>query len=127
LLTRFQQGIDIGKLAWKLFPQGIDVHPDSFYPSAIADAAKRTQEYLYGDNLILYEASIMYQQMVSILDIMEKRDGKIYAYEVKSSVLISETYILDAAFQYYVMKGCGYKPEQFFIIHLKEGYDSNAQ
>jgi hypothetical protein len=25
------------------------------------------------------------------------------------------------------MKGCGYKPEQFFIIHLREGYNSNAQ
>ncbi|MDR0605579.1 MAG: hypothetical protein LBG80_14875 [Bacteroidales bacterium] len=127
LLARFQQGIDIGKLAWKLFPQGIDVHPASFSSVGINRAAKQTQNYLLSDNIILYEASIMYNQAFNILDILEKKGKKIYAYEVKSSVLISETYILDAAFQYYVMKGAGYRPEQFFIIHLKEGYDSLSQ
>jgi hypothetical protein len=126
-LARFQQGIDIGKLAWKLFPRGIDVHPVSFYPSGIAKAVEQTKEHLSCDNVTLYEASLLYNQAFNILDILEKKDGKIYAYEVKSSVLISETYLLDAAFQYYVMKGAGYKPEQFLMIHLKEGYDSNAQ
>jgi hypothetical protein len=127
LLARFQQGIDIGKLAWKLFPQGIDIHPASFFPSGISKAVEQTQQHLSLDNIILYEASIMYNQAFNILDILEKKEGKIYAYEVKSSVLISETYILDAAFQYYVMKGAGCQLEQFFIIHLKEGYDSSSQ
>ncbi|MDR1181591.1 MAG: hypothetical protein LBL13_06405 [Bacteroidales bacterium] len=127
LLARFQQGINIGKLAWELFPQGIDVHPLSFFPSGIIKAANLTQEYLSIDNVTLYEASIVYHQAISILDILEKRAGKIYAYEVKSSVSISETYIRDAAFQYYVMKGAGYEPEQFSIIHLNEGYDSTSQ
>ncbi|MDR2410076.1 MAG: hypothetical protein LBE13_18475 [Bacteroidales bacterium] len=127
LLARFQQGIDIGKLAWELFPQGIDVHPASFFPSGISKAVKQTQNHLSSDNIILYEASIMYNRAFNILDILQKKGKKIYAYEVKSSVLISETYILDAAFQYYVMKGAGYQPEQFFIIHLKEGYDSSSQ
>jgi hypothetical protein len=127
LLARFQQGVDVGKLAWKLFPQGVDVHPASFYPSGIAKAVEQTNEYLSSDNIILYEASMMYNQAINILDILEKKAGKIYAYEVKSSVYISETYILDAAFQYYVMKGAGRQPEQFSIIHLKEGCSRNSQ
>ncbi|MDR1459988.1 MAG: hypothetical protein LBI60_07215 [Bacteroidales bacterium] len=127
LLTRFRQGIDIGKLAWKLFPQGIDVHPLSFYPSGIAKAVEQTRECLSVGNIVLYEASLMHRQAINILDILEKKEEKIYAYEVKSSALISETYLLDAAFQYYVMKGSGYQPEQFFMIHLKEGYGSDSQ
>ncbi len=127
LLARFQQGVDIGKLAWELFPGGVDVHPASFFSSGLAKATQRTSEHLFFGDAILYEASFMYNRALAILDILVANEGKIYAYEVKSSVLISETYMMDAAFQYYVMKGAGYQPEQFSIIHLKEGYDSTSR
>jgi hypothetical protein len=127
LLARLRAGIKFGKLAWKLFPKGIDVHPFSFSSLGVITAAKLTQEYLSAKNITLFEASTVYHQAINILDILEKRAGKVYAYEVKSSVLISETYILDAAFQYYVMKGAGYEPKQFSIIHLNEGYDASSR
>jgi hypothetical protein len=127
LLERFRQGVEIGKLAWQLFPGGIDLNPRSAFPAAIIKAAEKTKEQLSFENTIIYEASFIHQPALAILDILVKENGKLFAYEVKSSVNISDTYIRDMAFQYYVMKGCGYRPEDFFIIHLNEGYDSTSQ
>lgn len=127
LLERFRQGVEIGKLAWELFPGGIDLSPRSAFPSAIVKAAEKTFEQLSSGNTIIYEASFIYQPVLTILDILVQKNGKLFAYEVKSSVDISDTYIRDMAFQYYVMKGCGYRPENFFIVHLNEGYDSTSK
>ena len=126
LLERFRQGTAIGKLAWQLFPNGIDLSPGSAFPIAIMKAAAKTSEKLSPENIIIYEASFLYQPTLAILDILVKENGKLFAYEVKSSVEISETYIRDMAFQYYVMNGAGYCPDTFCIVHLKEGYDSTS-
>ena len=128
LLERFRQGMEIGKLAWQLFPGGIDLSPRSPFPSAIIKAAEKTSQKLSSyTNTIIYEASFIHQPTLIILDILVKENGKLFAYEVKSSVNISQTYIRDAAFQYYVMKNAAYQPEDFFMIHLKETYDSRSQ
>lgn len=124
LLERFRQGVEIGKLAWQLFPGGIDLSPRSAFSSAIIKAAEKTSEQLSLKDTIIYEASFIHQPTLTILDILVKENGKLFAYEVKSSVDISQTYIRDMAFQYYVMKNAGYLPEDFFIIHLNEGYNS---
>jgi CRISPR/Cas system-associated exonuclease Cas4 (RecB family) len=57
------------------------------------------------------------------LDILVHTNGKWYAYEVKSSKKISETYIKDAAIQYYVIKASGLAIADFSIIYLNENYD----
>jgi len=126
LLERFRQGTAIGKLAWQLFPNGMDLSPGSAFPTAIIKAAAKTSEKLSSPNSIIYEASFFYQPTLAILDILVKEKGKLHAYEVKSSVEISQTYIRDMAFQYYVMNGAGYCPDTFCIVHLKEGYDSTS-
>jgi hypothetical protein len=126
LLERFRQGVEIGKLAWQLFPNGTDLSPASAFPSAIIRAAEKTAEQLSRKNTIIYEASFIRRPTLAILDILVKENEKLFAYEVKSSVDISQTYIRDMAFQYYVMKASGYCPEDFFIIHLNEGYESTS-
>ena len=46
--------------------------------------------------------------------------GEWIAYEVKSSYGISETFILDAAFQYYVISNSGLRLKDFKIIYASE-------
>ncbi|MDZ7740731.1 MAG: DUF2779 domain-containing protein [Bacteroidota bacterium] len=71
---------------------------------------------------IIYEATFQANEVLIMLDILKISEGKLMAYEVKSSRAISETYILDAALQYYVMQKAGFKPEEFSIIYINENY-----
>ena len=64
---------------------------------------------------------------MAALDIFEIRDGKYYAYEVKSSLRISNTYLLDAAIQYYIItqSGIPLKDFQIVIVNNEYVYDGN--
>ncbi len=120
LLKRFQIGIDFGLLALNFFPNGYDCTPKNKFPSSIAASAKDVAKILHNlDNVTLYEASFLANPLLSILDILVKKNNLLLAYEVKSSVIVSSTYIYDAAFQYYVMTLAGFQPDKFFIVHLK--------
>ena len=122
LLVRFQQGNHFGSLAWQLFPDGKDMTPKTQYPSTLLNAAEDVRNTLlqYQD-LILYEATFCYRPFICIMDMLVQQKGVLCAYEVKSSVNISPTYLNDVAYQYYVMSKAGFAPEQMNIVHLKEG------
>jgi hypothetical protein len=57
-----------------------------------------------------------------MLDILVLKDGKYHAYEVKSSLKISETYLTDAALQYYVIAGAGVPLDDFSLVHVNPDY-----
>ena len=122
-LAKFKRGTNIGILAQQLFPGGINLQPKS--PSQYRKAVKETNEYL-SDNKdqIIYEASFQSDQILVILDIMVRSAEKTFAYEVKSSKAISQTYLQDAALQYYVIENSGIKLEDFFIIYVHEDIDT---
>ncbi|MBO4739363.1 MAG: hypothetical protein J5606_07380 [Bacteroidales bacterium] len=122
LLRRFKQGTQFGRLAWLLFPNGMDMSPKTAFPNAIVRAAQHVEAcLLQNDNITLYEASFYSNSALTILDILVKKNNLLYAYEVKSSVEITPTYLNDAAFQYYVMTQAGFKPEKFYIVHMRAG------
>jgi hypothetical protein len=58
-----------------------------------------------------------------LLDILVKENGNWHAYEVKSSYKISDTYILDAAFQYYVITNTGMILNDFTIVYASDDLD----
>ena len=117
----FKRGTDIGVIARDLFPGGIDLSPRS--PSQYQRKVLETTEIIrQGKNKILYEAAFQYSQMLILLDILVKQDGLWIAYEVKSSLSITPTFLLDAAFQYYIMKNSGFAPEAFYLVYINENY-----
>lgn len=121
LLERFRQGNNFGRAAWQLFPHGLDCSPKFMSGAVLKIAAVQVHELLSSHcNRVLYEATFHYGSVVSILDILVKECNSLHAYEVKSSVEISETYMHDAAFQYYVMCKSGHTPQSFNIVHVKE-------
>jgi len=119
-LAVFSRGHSIGKLAWELFPGGIDAAPKS--SMQYEKALNLTQQLVFRQQPVIYEASFRFNQCLSILDILTIKEGVLEAYEVKSSLSITETYQMDAAFQYYVMKGAGFTPKRFSLIIVNKDY-----
>ncbi|MBR6952981.1 MAG: hypothetical protein IKH66_04140 [Campylobacter sp.] len=53
---RFQTGMDVGKLAQKLFGGGVEIE---FNPSDFGSMTKKTNELLQNDTKIIYEATFI--------------------------------------------------------------------
>jgi len=118
--AKFKRGTDVGKLARKLFPGGIDVSPPT--PFQYAKAVDQTKRLIAEQIHVIYEASFSFKGVLAALDILVFRDGKWFGYEVKSSLSISETYLNDAALQYYVITGCGIELADISIIYINKDY-----
>ena len=71
---------------------------------------------------VIYEAGFCFDYVMCFIDILVKENGKWYAYEVKSSTKVSETYIVDASLQYYIMKNSGLDIADISIIHIDNSY-----
>ncbi|HSL87125.1 MAG TPA: hypothetical protein VK861_09340, partial [Bacteroidales bacterium] len=101
----FTRGTNVGKLAQNLFPGGVDLSPPN--PFQYEKAAKLTQVKIQSGVKIFYEPSFIYDELLVAVDILVKQRNKWSIYEVKSSTSISDTYIMDAAVQYYVLRNSG--------------------
>jgi len=116
----FKRGTDVGILAQKLFPDGIDASPKLKFE--YDKAVKLTQELLLKKQKVIYEASFNFSDVLSIADIVVNEKSGLKVYEVKSSTSISETYIRDAALQYWVISNCGYMIKDFSITYINNQY-----
>lgn len=116
----FNRGNNVGILAQKIFPGGIDATPKK--RSDNLEAVRRTKELIEQGAEIIYEAAFQHEQVLAILDILVKKEGTWHAYEVKSSVKISQTYILDASLQYWVITGSGLPLTDISLITLNNKY-----
>ena len=112
----FKRGTDVGKLAQQLFPSGIDASPNSQFE--YDKAVKLTQKLLNDKQKIIYEASFNFNDVLAVADIVVNEKSGLKIFEVKSSTSISETYIRDAALQYWVISNCGYKIKDFSITYI---------
>lgn len=115
-LARFKRGHQFGSLAQRIFPGGVDLSPKSHFQ--YQKAVQTTQEAIRTNSYdIIYEAGFQSDRLLIFLDILVKKNGGWTAYEVKSSYKISDTFILDAAFQYYVIANYGLSLDDFFIVY----------
>ena len=121
----FHRGTDVGVLAQKLFPDGTEGTEGS--PPAYKKGLKKTGELILQGGKIIYEAAFQFNEVLSIADIVVKDKGKWNIYEVKSSTSISETYLNDAALQYYVISNSGIEINDFSIIHINNQYVRNGE
>ncbi len=115
----FKRGHDIGALAHQLFPGGINVvETDQNKGRAI----EYTKELIEKRTPVIYEATIVYNGVMVMVDILVLTNEGYFAYEVKSSVKVSEIYIKDACLQYYVVKNTLPELKDFFIVTINDGY-----
>lgn len=117
---KFDRGHRVGKLAHQLFPNGKDCSPPNpfSYDASIAATKLLIQQQFPA----IYEASFKYNGILAALDILVNKEGKWYACEVKSSFKISNTYLLDAAIQYYIITKSGVPLEDFSMVTINNEY-----
>lgn len=120
----FSRGSNVGVLARKLFPGGKDATMPGL--NKFAASVERTKQLIDLGVEVIYEAAFQHRKVLAVMDIMVKRDGKWYAYEVKSSLRISAAFQLDAALQYYVITNSGIPLEDISIVHINSSYVRNG-
>ncbi len=121
----FQTGIDVGMMARQLFPYGIDASPKTAfnYQQSVVDTA----QYIRNGANVIYEAAFQYDGIMAAIDILVQNNGKWYGFEVKSTSKVKEPFLLDAAFQFYVITRSGLPLEDISIVHLNTKYVRRGQ
>jgi hypothetical protein len=115
----FKRGHDVGFAAQQLFPGGIDVSVES---KNLQAAAQYTKELIEKKQSVIYEATFVFNHVLVMVDILVLDEKGYTAYEVKSSLKISETYIKDACLQYYVLKNILGNLNDFYLVNLNGEY-----
>ena len=116
----FSRGINVGKIAQDIFPGGVDVTPESVFKYSAS--VEKTRKLIEEGTEIIYEAAFIFNDVLAAVDMLVKRDGTWFAYEVKSSTRVSDVYRLDASLQYYVITNAGIALADFSILHLNNQY-----
>jgi hypothetical protein len=116
----FKRGTNVGELARMLFPGGKVAARGN--PPDYDKALKQTKVLIDKSANVIYEAAFMFDKVLSIADIVVRKDESWFIYEVKSSMSLSETYINDAALQYYVISNTGINVSDFFIVYINNQY-----
>jgi predicted RecB family nuclease len=116
----FDQGTEVGRLAQRLFPGGVEVaegHRQS------ADALATTRRLLAEGATVLYEPAFGYGGAFARVDILAAADdGRWDLYEVKSTARVKDEHITDAAVQAYAVEGSGLALRSINIVHLDTSY-----
>lgn len=115
----FNRGHAVGHLAQQLFPGGIDVSAQAKNSKA---AFELTQQLLSSNTHTIYEATFIFNGVLVMVDILHFDGEHWIAYEVKSSLKISEAYIKDACLQYYVLKNSLPSFNDLFLVTLNSNY-----
>ncbi|MES2681605.1 MAG: DUF2779 domain-containing protein [Bacteroidota bacterium] len=115
----FKRGHDVGFFAQQLFPAGIDV---SAQIKNSSEGIAITRSLIENKTPVIYEATFVHNGVLIMIDILVLNEGKYTAYEVKSSLKVSDNYIKDACLQYYVLKHNLHNIEDFFLVTLNPDY-----
>ena len=116
----FKRGTDVGIFAQQLFPNGIDVTAGEKRDQSVY--AQKTKYLIETGTTTIYEATFIYDDLLIMVDILHKTGDTWRAYEVKSSLKITETYVKDACFQYYVIKNCLPNLIDFNLLSFNPNY-----
>lgn len=116
----FDRGHRVGFLAQQLFPGGTDAAWDS--PMYFQKSVDLTRKLIEGGAEVIYEAAFLWNDVLVAVDVLVKEDNQWHIFEVKSSLSISETYLRDAALQFYIISKSGLPLSGISIIHLNRDY-----
>ncbi|WKZ69261.1 MAG: DUF2779 domain-containing protein [Melioribacteraceae bacterium] len=121
----FARGTDVGKFAQKLFPNGVDVSPNS--PMNFVKSIEQTEQLMNAKEKVIYEAAFVYDDVLAAADIVVKNKDGWNIFEVKSSTSVNEVHLNDAAVQYWIISNLGYKVNDIAIIYINNQYVRNGK
>ena len=114
-----QQGHDVGMLARRLFPGGVEVCERS-----LDQAIRTTREFVSNRNVpAIYEGTFEHGGVLVRVDVLHRRrDGRWRLVEVKSSTSVKEEHLNDVGIQYRVLSRCGLDVGSCCLAHVNRDY-----
>src|SRR5436190_14505823 len=107
----FARGTDVGILARKLFPGGVDASPPD--PFSYHLSVAKTKKLIESGTPVIYEAAFLHEGLLCAVDILVKDGINWLAYEVKSTNSVKEQHLADAGYQYAVIISSGLPLQKF--------------
>lgn len=108
----------VGDLARHYFGE-YDLVEFDFNKNIMADKTKQLME---SSSENIAEAAFYIDGLYCAVDILHKNGDGYDIVEVKSSTHVTDIYIEDMAFQYYVLSKCGIDVKRIFLMHLDNSY-----
>ena len=124
--ARLDAGNEFGDRAMAMFGEYEEMtvyRPGTTIPDKKA-MIRNTEEALNRGASVICEAAFSNYNNYCAVDILRRTDTDYDIYEVKNSLEVSEQFIKDVAFQYFVVSRCGIKIGRIFIV-LNSGDDEN--
>jgi predicted RecB family nuclease len=114
-----QQGHDVGMLARRLFPGGVEVCERS-----LDQAIRATRELVANRDVpAIFEGVFEHDGVMVRVDVLHRRaDGRLRLIEVKSSASLKEEHLDDVAIQYRVLSRCGMDVGSCCLAHVNRNY-----
>lgn len=118
--STLENGTKVGELARNIFGEYILIDFNNDLSRMIEDTNK-----VINDNKIvnICEASFSYNNNFCSVDILRKDNNEYEIYEVKSSTDVTDIYIDDISYQYYVLKKCGLNVNKCSIVYINNKYE----
>jgi len=117
----FQAGQDVGRLATRLYPEGVLIEEDHLHHEEAIQSTLGAME----DKKIqaIFEGAFLFDGVRVRVDILERlEDEKWNLIEVKSAASVKEVYLSDVGIQYHVLRGSGLDIGRAGILHLNTQY-----
>lgn len=112
------RGNEVGDLAMGLFGEFVEIPFGN-----LGEMIKKTDELIASGTPVITEASFAFGGLFCSVDILLNRGGGHVSFiEVKSSTHLTDIYLHDVAYQYYVLTGLGYTVEKVSLAHINSGY-----
>lgn len=121
--TILENGTRVGKVAKNYFGDHIDIEFNSNLITMVSD----TQKALQNENVVVTEASFIYNGNFCSVDILRKVGNDYYMYEVKSSTSVTPIYLEDVSYQLYVLRNCGLNVKGVYILYINNQYVRNGK
>ena len=117
----FENGKKVGILAQDLFGKKHDdvaFNYNHFFKYML----EQTDEFLLNKPNIITEATFNYENNFCMVDVLKNDTDGVEIYEVKSSTKVTDVYIYDASFQYYVLSNLGFNVKKVCIVYINNQY-----
>lgn len=121
--SRMENGNIVGDLAMQLFGDYNEVTTYTNNKLDIPKMIEKTKQYMLDGLDNICEASFNYNGLYCAVDILRKQDNGYAIYEVKSSTHEDNyVYIVDIAYQKYVLEYCGVKVTGTYLVNINSDY-----
>ena len=121
-IKRMETGNNVGDFAMGLFGDYVEVTVKNSDKLDIGAMLTRTKEEVAKGTNVICEAAFDYDGCYCAVDILKKEKNGYAIYEVKSSTKVKDYYLVDVAYQKYVLEHCGINIVGTYVVVINNEY-----